>query len=134
MTIGKVSRLIGVGIETIRFYEREGLIPKPPRSASGYRHYASDTIDKLHFIKKAKGLGFTLVEIKELLFLQVNSKTTCADVKRKATKKIKEVEDKITDLKRIKRALVKVTDQCRGSGPGSECPILENLESRRRRS
>ena len=130
-TIGKVANVTGVGIETIRFYEREGLIPEPPRRDSGYRQYPPATIDRVRFIKRAKDLGFTLAEIKELLNLSVGQGTTCADVKRKAMEKIKEVDAKIADLKRIKQALNQLTDQCRGKGPVSECPILENLESKR---
>ena len=98
-TIGKVARLTAVGIETIRFYEREGLIPEPPRRESGYRQYPPATIDRVHFIKRAKDLGFTLAEIKELLDLSVGPKTTCADVKRTAMEKMKEVDTKISDLK-----------------------------------
>lgn len=133
-TIGKVARLTEVGIETLRFYEREGLIPEPPRRDSGYRQYPPAIIDRVRFIKRAKDLGFTLAEIKELLNLSVGPKTTCADVKRKAAEKIKEVDAKIADLKRMKQALNQLTDQCRGKGPVSECPILENLKSERRKS
>lgn len=134
LTIGKVARLTGAGVETIRFYEREGLIPAPPRRASGYRQYPPATIDRIRFIKKSKDLGFTLAEIKELLDLSIGPKTTCADVKRKTLGKIKEADAKITDLKRIRQALVRLTDQCRGKGPVGECPILENLLSKNGRS
>ncbi|MBI4239172.1 MAG: heavy metal-responsive transcriptional regulator [Deltaproteobacteria bacterium] len=130
LTIGKVARLTAAGIETIRFYERQGLIPAPPRRDSGYRQYPSATIERVRFIKRAKDLGFTLAEIKELLDLSVGPKATCAAVKRKADEKINEVDAKITDLKRIKRALSRLTAQCRGKGPISECPILENLKSK----
>lgn len=133
-TIGKVARLTGVGIETVRFYEREGLIPEPPRRDSGYRQYSPTTIDRIHFIKRAKDIGFTLAEIRELLSLSVGPKTTCTDVKRKAAEKIEEVDAKIAALKRIKQALNRLTDQCRGKGPVSECPILENLKLERRKS
>lgn len=133
-TIGKVARMSGVGIETIRFYEREGLIPEPPRRDSGYRQYPPTVIERVRFIKKAKDLGFTLAEIGELLDLSVGQGSTCADVKRKAVEKMKEVDAKISDLKRIRRALNQLTDQCRGKGPVSECPILENLESKGRKS
>ena len=129
-TIGKVARLTEVGTETLRFYEREGLIPEPPRRDSGYRQYPPATIDRVHFIKRAKDLGFTLAEIKELLGLSIGPKTTCADVKRKAVKKMKEVEAKIAELKRIEQALMKLSSQCKGEGPVSECPILDNLESK----
>lgn len=129
-TIGKVANASGIGIETVRYYEREGLIPKPPRRDSGYRQYPAATIDRVLFIKRAKNLGFTLTEIKELLNLKMGPKATCADVKRKADEKIKEVEAKITDLKRIKKALNQLTNQCRSKGPVTECPILENLEAK----
>src|SRR3989338_7084100 len=104
-TIGKVAGLTGVGIETLRFYEREGLIPEPPRRGSGYREYPPVIVDRIHFIKRAKDLGFTLAEIRELLSLSVGPKSTCADVKKKAEEKITEVEVKIADLKRIQKAL-----------------------------
>lgn len=129
-TIGTVARLTGIGVETVRFYEHEGLIPEPPRRASGYRQYPPTTIDRVRFVKKAKDLGFTLAEIKALLSLSVGPKTTCADVKRKALEKIRAVDVKIADLQRIKRALMQLTAQCRGKGPASACPILENLASK----
>ncbi|MBI2337161.1 MAG: heavy metal-responsive transcriptional regulator [Deltaproteobacteria bacterium] len=132
-TIGKVASMTGVGVETLRFYEREGLIPEPPRRNSGYREYPPATVDRVRFIKQAKDLGFTLAEIKELLSLSVGPTTTCADVKRKAQEKIKEVDAKIADLKRIRQALNQLTNQCRGKGPVSECPILENLQSKGRK-
>lgn len=133
-TIGKVARLGGVGVETVRFYEREGLIPEPPRRASGYRQYSPAMIDRIRFIRKAKALGFTLGEIKELLNLSVAPKMTCANVKRKALEKIKEVDAKIDHLKQIKKSLNRLMKQCRDNEPVSECPILENLESGRRKS
>lgn len=133
-TIGKVAKQTGVSIETIRFYEREGLIPEPPRRDSGYRQYTFPIIDRVRFIKRAKDLGFRLMEIKELLSLSIGPKTTCTDVKRKALEKMKEVDVKITDLRKIRNALKLLTDQCQGKGPVSECPILENLGSQRRKS
>jgi MerR family mercuric resistance operon transcriptional regulator len=133
-TIGKVASVAGVGIETIRFYEREGLIPPPPRRDSGYRQYPPATIDRIRFIKRAKDLGFTLAEIKEFLNLSVGKGTICTDVKRKALEKLKEVDAKIADLKRIKRALNLITNQCREKGSASECPILEALETKGRKS
>lgn len=129
-TIGKMAHLTATGVETIRFYEREGLIPEPPRRASGYRQYPPATIDRVRFIKKAKELGFTLAEIRSLLSLSVGPKTTCADVKRKALEKMQAVDAKIADLQRIRQALKRLSDQCRAKGPASECPILENLASK----
>jgi MerR family transcriptional regulator, copper efflux regulator len=81
MTIGKVARLGGVGVETVRFYEKKGLIDKPPRRVSGYRQYPKETVQQLRFIRRAKELGFTLKEIKELLALRLDSEKTCADIR-----------------------------------------------------
>ena len=84
LTIGKVAKQADIGIETIRFYEREGLIEDPPRRASGYRQYPSDTVDRVRFIKRAKELGFSLKEIKELLYLSVDPGTTCTQVQQRS--------------------------------------------------
>jgi MerR family mercuric resistance operon transcriptional regulator len=131
LTIGQVARSAGVGIETVRFYEREGLLQKPARKESGYRQYENGVVDRLRFIRRAKELGFSLKEIKELLALRVDPATTCAEVRKRAESKIADVEKKIEDLQRIKQALKKLTAACRGIGPISECPILEALEPRR---
>jgi MerR family copper efflux transcriptional regulator len=127
LTIGRVAQLASVGVETIRFYEREGLITVPPRAAFGYRHYPLDTVARLHFIKRAKELGFSLKEIKELLFLRVSPEVTCDEVRARAEAKITDIEDKIRQLQRMRRALVRLAETCQGSGPVSECPILESL-------
>ena len=128
MTIGQVARNAGVGVETVRFYERQGLLQEPARKASGYRQFTEDVIARLRFIKRAKELGFSLKEIKELLALRVDPETTCAEVRTRAQAKITDVETKILALQRIKKALVRLTTSCRGSGPTSECPILDALD------
>ena len=128
MTIGQVARNSGTSIETIRFYEREGLIEKPPRTESGYRNYQPDVISRLSFIRQAKSLGFSLMEIKELLSLKFSPETNCGDVKSQAEKKIIDIEHKIDSLQRMKLALDKLVTTCPGSGPTSECPILEAME------
>ena len=128
--IGKVARRADVGIETIRFYEREGLIDEPPRGSSGYRHYPGSVVPRLLFIKQAKSLGFTLREIKELLSLRLDPETTCADVKQRTEVKIGDIEEKICSLQRMKKALVKLTESCSGSGPAADCPILDALDFR----
>ncbi len=128
MTIGKIARLAGVGIETIRFYERTGLIDEPPRRESGYRQYPEETVARLRFIKRAKELGFTLREIKELLELRIDPNTTCEDIRHRAEAKISDIEEKIRTLERMKEALMKFTLACNGRGPISECPILEAME------
>lgn len=130
LTRGEVAKLSNVGIETVRFYEQEGLIPKPRRSDAGYRQYPSDAIKRIQFIKHAKDLGFSLKEITELLSLRVNAKKTCGDVRKIAEGKMQEIESKIRHLKKIKRALNTLAESCRGKGPTSECPILEALDSK----
>jgi MerR family copper efflux transcriptional regulator len=128
LTIGQVAKQAGVGVETVRFYEREGLLEEPARRESGYRQYEEDVVARLRFIKRAKELGFSLKEIKELLALRVDPTTTCREVKQQAQAKITDIEGKIQSLLRMKAALVKLTGSCRGQGPTSECPILEALE------
>lgn len=128
LTIGKVARLADIGVETVRFYERQGLIQEPPRRESGYRQYPEETIQRLRFIKRAKELGFTLREIKELLALRIDPNTTCADVRRRAEAKINDIEEKIRLLSKMKKALTKLTMACSGRGPTSQCPILEAME------
>lgn len=129
LTIGHLARKAQVNVETIRYYERRGLIPKPPRRESGYRQYSEDAVSRIQFIKRAKELGFSLKEILELLSLRVDPNTTCGDVKSRAEAKIAEVEEKMMALQRIKKALTKLTALCRGSGPTSECPIIEALSA-----
>lgn len=133
LTIGKVAEKAGVGVETVRFYERQGLLEEPPRKASGYRQYPEEAVSRLHFIKRAKELGFSLGEIKELFSLGVDPSSTCADIKGRAEAKLDDVQAKIRDLQRMKRALTKLVSECRGSGPTSECPILESLSGRERK-
>lgn len=128
LTIGKVATEASVGIETIRFYEREGLIDDPPRRASGYRNYPRDTILRLRFIKRAKELGFSLKEIKELLTLKLATGTTCNQMKAQADQKIDDIKSKIRTLQRMKRELKKLSSACGGKGSISECPILDALE------
>lgn len=126
-TIGNVAREAGVGIETIRFYEREGLIGKPPRTPSGYRQYPDDVIERIRFIQRAKGLGFSLSEIRELLAMSVRSDSECEDVRHRAEAKIVDIEAKIRDLDGMRRALSELTRACATGRHTDECPILECL-------
>lgn len=132
LTIGQVAREAGVGVETVRFYERQGLIEEPNRRASGYRQFDEEVVERLQFIREAKELGFTLGEVKELLSLKVDPSSSCSDVKNRAEAKIADIEQKIRTLQRMKQALEKLTKACSGDGPTSECPILETLDGRRR--
>jgi len=129
LTIGKLASQGGVNVMTIRYYEQRGLLSKPSRTAAGYRLYADDAVRRLRFIKQAQLLGFSLVEIQDLLSLRMQPETTCADIRMRAKEKIAAVDRKIADLQRIKSALTSLASVCKGKGPTSECPILEALET-----
>lgn len=124
----EVARHAGVNLETVRYYERRGLLPKPPRTASGYRSFGADTVRRLHFVKRAQALGFSLKEIKELLSLRAAPKARCADVRARAEAKITEIDAKIRALEAMRKALKRLTAACRGRGSVTECPILESLD------
>ena len=128
LSIGKVARRAGIGVETIRFYEREGLLTAPVRRDSGYRFYTERAISRIRFIRRAKELGFSLKEIKELLQLRRNSSSTCEDIREKAEAKIANVEAKIAMLKKMKQALTELSLACKGRTSLGECPILEFLD------
>ena len=128
LSIGEVARLAEVGVETVRFYERQGLIAEPPRKESGYRQYPRAAVSRIHFIKRARALGFSLDEIGELLSLRVDPNTTCKDVRVRAEAKIADIEEKITTLQNMRKALVELTAACDGRGPASECPVLQALD------
>src|SRR5207253_7102533 len=122
----------GVNLETVRYYERRGLLPKPPRTAAGYRAFDGDAVRRLRFIKQAQALGFSLKEVRELLALRLDPRTSCADVRRRAEAKIADIEERLRGLRAMKKVLVRITAACAGHGPVSECPILESLEERDR--
>ena len=128
LTIGQVARRAEVGVETVRFYERQGLLAGPARTASGYRQYTEDVVARLRFIRRAKELGFTLKEIAELLALRLDPDTSCAEVRGRAKAKIDDIDAKIRDLQRMRQALDKLVASCRGRGPISACPILDALD------
>lgn len=128
LTIGQVAKQAGVGVETIRFYERRGLIAEPKRRASGYRQYPLGAVRRIRFIRRAKELGFTLEEISDLLSLRVDPNSTRADVRKRARDKVTDIKDKIARLEHMRAALERVACKCKGRGPTSECPILEELE------
>lgn len=128
LTIGRLASEVGVGVETVRFYEREGLLAAPPRGASGYRHYAPETVTRLRFIRHAKELGFSLAEIRELLSLRASAEASCEDVRRQIDAKIATVQEKRRALARLQRALQELAETCVPEAPATECPILEVLE------
>ncbi|RUL83551.1 MerR family transcriptional regulator [Tautonia sociabilis] len=125
---GELAKQAGVNVETLRFYERKGLLPEPPRRESGYREYPEESVRLIRFIKRAQELGFSLGEIQELLALRVRPGTTCAEVRGRTGRKLADVRQKIADLKAIERALTKLAASCSGRGPVNHCPILENLD------
>ena len=126
ISIGEMARRSGVGKETIRFYERTSLLPPPPRTAANYRRYPPQALDRLRFIRRAKDLGFTLDEIRELLSLQ-DADGDRAEVKRLTSGKLKEIRARIRQLQRMELALRTLHAQCSGHGPVHGCPIVETL-------
>ena len=129
LKIGEVAERSGVSLQTIRYYEREGLLPAPPRLESGYRMFPENTVRRVRFIKRAQELGFTLAEIRELLALRHDHGRSSADVRAIAEAKIFDIEEKIRTLKAMKNALVSLTSQCSGCDSASDCPILESIDS-----
>src|SRR3989449_10809256 len=127
ISTSELAKRGGVNLETIRYYERQGLLTKPPRSAGGYRLFSPDSVRRVRFIKRAQELGFSLKEIKELLALRIAPGSTRADVRKRAEAKIADIEEKVQHLLAMKKALVRLSETCCGSGPASECPILESL-------
>ena len=127
LTIGQVAAAADVNIQTIRYYERRGLFPTPRRTPAGYRQYADDAVARLRFIKHAQELGFSLNEIQGLLGLRVRH-AACDAVERKTREKIELVQQKIADLRRMKRTLERLAVACAARRPTDACPILEALE------
>lgn len=128
-TIGVVARQAGVHIETLRYYERRGLLQKPLRSASNYRVYPEDAVKRVRFIKKAQQLGFSLNEIKDLLLLRSTSSSRCVRVQKHAQAKITDIQKKIQSLRSMGKALARLVDACSRRGSTTQCPILESLDS-----
>ena len=128
LRIGEVARLAGVGVETVRFYERRGIIPEPPRRRSGYREFPPETVTQIRFVRRAKELGFSLDEIGELLALRVDPRATRQDVRRHVQKKMHTVDQKIARLRDIRAALAHLEASCDGVGPATDCSILAVLE------
>jgi Hg(II)-responsive transcriptional regulator len=129
LTIGEVSRLAGVNRETLRYYEREGIIDLPERKDSGYRVYPLETVKRIRFIKRAQTLGFSLKEIMELMALRNDAKgATCRDVKQYAQDKVKTIEKKLADLKQMRGRLRELIALCDEENSLNACPILDAFE------
>lgn len=114
ITIGKLAEMTGVGVETVRFYQRKDLL-RVPKASQGFRTYSEEDAHKIIFIKKAQDLGFTLNEVKELLELNSKPRMTCSTVKLKTLAKIQEIEEKINNLSRMKESLKKLACACDGN-------------------
>ena len=127
MNIGQLARQAGVPIDTVRYYERQRLIPEPVRSASGYRQYERDDVTRLHFIRRAKTLGFTLEEIGELMAINGQSTNDMKQMKAAASKKLEVVEERLAELARMRDALRGLIEACPGHGPVGACPIMGAL-------
>lgn len=130
MTIGQLAKKTGVGVETIRFYERQGLMPEAPRRSSGYREYDEDAAKRLRFIRESKRLGFSLEEIEGLLSLTVDPSTSYGEVSQLVRAKIADITERIEMLKRMKDALAELDARCQGADSMGSCGILAALEGR----
>ncbi|UPG91747.1 heavy metal-responsive transcriptional regulator [Luteibacter aegosomaticola] len=127
LTIGRIAQSAGVAIDTIRFYEREGLLPEPRRRPSGYREYDTSAVSRLRFIRRAKELGFTLEEIRELLALSADRHGGVEGVRDRAAARLKAIDDRISELQRVRNGLAELVDACPGHGSPEDCPILKAL-------
>lgn len=124
MTSGQLAKKSGVGVETLRFYEREGLLEKPARSGSNYRQYPTEAVGRVQFIRRAQLLGFQLKDIKELLALRDDPDAASREVRDKAVAKLTDIDQRITDLEAMKAELTRLIAACDGSGPAARCPII----------
>jgi MerR family transcriptional regulator, copper efflux regulator len=127
MKIGQLAREAGVPIDTVRYYERHGLLPEPTREPSGYRVYAPADVDRLRFVRRAKALGFTLVEIRELLALSDHRDEDMAALHAAAAGKLADIDHKLAELGRMRAGLQMLVTACPGRGERRLCPILHAL-------
>lgn len=125
---GDLAKKSNVNTETLRYYEKEGLLPEPERTESGYRLYADEDVKRVRFIKRAQELGFSLKEIKELLALKLDASQSASEVKRLTEQKIQDIDRKILNLQAMKTILEDLADACSGEGSVDHCPILNCLD------
>lgn len=128
-TSGVLARLAGVNLETLRYYERKGLLPQPPRTSSGYRAYPREALRRLQFIKGAQELGFTLGEVKDLLSIRLDPAGTCQDVSGRVTAKLNDIDRKIAPLRTIRSELKSLLSACPGDIAAAHCTLLGALDS-----
>lgn len=130
LSVGEVARAAGVGTQTIRFYEREGILPRARRTASGYRQFPDEAVAIVHFVKHAQDLGFSLDDVRTLLRLRTPSRTQCGEVRRIAEAKLDLIRLKLDQLERMKAALDALVAACDRRVSSLDCPILETLAER----
>lgn len=127
-TIGQLSRLAEVNIETIRYYEKIGIMPNPPRNSSGYRIYSAPHLERLSFVRRSRELGFSQPEVRKLLTLVDEHTYTCAEVKEMTARQLSNVRDRIKDLRKLEKVLSTMVGKCDG-GDIPECPIVDTLST-----
>jgi Hg(II)-responsive transcriptional regulator len=127
MRIGEVAARAAVNVQTLRYYERRGLLPAPERRPSGFREYDSGTIDRVRFIKQAQQLGFTLDEVGELLSLRVEGRVACTSVQARATATVERIDRQIAELSSMRAVLVRLVADCRRRASTADCPMLAAL-------
>ncbi|MBA4063071.1 MAG: heavy metal-responsive transcriptional regulator [Isosphaera sp.] len=123
----EVAEQAGVNVETLRFYERKGILAEPPRRASGYREYPPETVERVRFIKRAQELGFSLKEVQDLLDLRQTARAKAGRVRKVAEAKLEEIDHKIRDLEAMKKSLTDLLCACDGQKTIASCPIIESL-------
>lgn len=128
LTIGRLARLGGVNLETIRYYERRGLLPKPTRTAAGYRQFSPESARRLRFIRRAQALGFSLDEIRDLLALHSAPQPNRSSIRAHAKAKVEDIKRKIADLHAMRRTLEQLVSRCEHCEPSIECPIIASLD------
>jgi DNA-binding transcriptional MerR regulator len=134
LTIGKLAAAAGIGVETVRFYARKGLIRRPARPATGFRRYSPDAVSQLSFVREAQAVGFTLKEIRDLLALRANPAADCAAVRARAAAKLAQLESRIAQFGRMRATLRELLSGCPGRGELDQCSIVEALSARAKRS
>ncbi len=127
LTIGRLARAAGVGVETVRYYQRRGLVDEPPRPPRGVRRYDAGTAERIRFVRRAQRFGFSLAEIAELLALSADADASCTDVRGRAQAKLGQVRERIADLARLEAALERLVEACPGEGDTDRCTIIETL-------
>lgn len=129
LSIGQVAEAAEVGVETVRFYQRQGLIEEPPRQGTQHRRYSQETVARIRFIRGAQNLGFSLKEVEDLMALRIAPGTSKAEIKARAQAKVDEIEEKTKNLQRMRDSLLKLIGACEGTGTVEDCPILQAFDT-----